>query len=343
MPGGRYHVTARGNERRNIFRDDPDRKHLLELLAQLPERFGTVLHAYVLMPNHFHLLLETPEANLSRTAHWLNVSYSVWFNRRHQRSGHVFQGRFGAVVIEDDAWFQEVGRYIHLNPVRVKRLGLDKDRRAASSQIGLPSAPSAKVVAERLATLRRWKWSSYPAHAGYAAAPGWLTCELLGSLCGGRSLKERQAALRAYTEQAVQDGLPGKPWDRLIGGLVLGTESFADGLRARAQANRREQPMLGRPGQGVDWEQIVRAVESVKGESWDQFRDRYGDWGRDAALWIGRRIGRLTLGQLAERTGGLDYTAAGAAVSRFARRLAKDPKLARLLARVEAQLSNVEI
>ena len=76
IPGGCYHVTARGNERRNIFRDEADRRHFVELLAELPERFGTVLHAYVVMPNHFHLVLETPAANLSRTGQWLNVSYS---------------------------------------------------------------------------------------------------------------------------------------------------------------------------------------------------------------------------------------------------------------------------
>jgi len=343
IPGGRYHLTARGVERRALFHDDSDRQHILELLAELPERFGTLLHAYVLMPNHFHLLLETPEANLSRTGQWLNVSYSVWFNRRHRRSGHLFQGRFGAVIMEDDAWFQEVGRYVHLNPVRIQRLGLDKGQREASAKIGLSAAPSAELVAERLATLRNWKWSSYPAYAGYTDAPNWLTCEVLGSLCGGRSLKERQAALRQYTEEAVREGLPEKPWDHLIGGIVLGTEAFAERLRANLRSNPRELPTPRRLGRGVDWDRIVRAVESVKGENWEQFRDRHGDWGRDAALWLGRGAGRLRLQELADRMGGLDYTAAGVAVSRFRRRLAKDRKLARLIARIESQLSNVEI
>jgi putative transposase len=115
IAGGRYHVTARGNERRDIFRVDKDREHFLGLLSELPERFGTLIHAYVLMQNHYHLLLETPEGNLSRSIQWLNVSYSVWFNRRHRRSGHLFQGRFGAVLIEDDRGLQEVGRYTHVN------------------------------------------------------------------------------------------------------------------------------------------------------------------------------------------------------------------------------------
>lgn len=114
-PGGRYHVTARGNERRAIYRGDSDRFHFLELLAELNERFGSRVHAYVLLDNHFHLLLETPEPNLSRTMQWLGVSYSIWFNQRHGRAGHLFQGRFKAVVVEDDAGWQELARYEYGN------------------------------------------------------------------------------------------------------------------------------------------------------------------------------------------------------------------------------------
>jgi putative transposase len=126
IAGGRYHVTARGNERRNIFRDARDRAHLLELFSELPERFGARVHGWVLMDNHYHVLLETRAANLSRAGHWVNVAYSVWFNRRHGRSGHLFQGRFKAVLVGDDAEWLEVARYVHLNPVRVARLGLAK-------------------------------------------------------------------------------------------------------------------------------------------------------------------------------------------------------------------------
>ena len=93
-PGGRYHVTARGNERKHIFRDDTDYFHFLDLLSELGERFGVKAHAYVLMDNHYHLLLETPEPNLSRAMQWLNVSYCVWFNRRHRRSGICCRGVF---------------------------------------------------------------------------------------------------------------------------------------------------------------------------------------------------------------------------------------------------------
>ena len=131
-PEGRYHVTARGNERKAIYRDDADRAHFLELLSEATDRFGVRIHAYVLMDNQFHLLLDTPRANLSRSMQWLGVSYSIWFNRRHHRVGHLFQGRFKSVVVEDDAGWQEVARYIDLNPVRLAGLALDKHQRAAS-------------------------------------------------------------------------------------------------------------------------------------------------------------------------------------------------------------------
>ena len=341
-PGGRYHFTARGNERREIFRDDCDRQHFLDLLAQLPERFGARLHAYVLMPNHYHLLLETPEANLSRLGQWLNVSYSVWFNRRHQRVGHLFQGRFAAILIEDDASFQEVGRYVHLNPVRVMSLGLDKRRRGAG-RLGLGPAPTQEVVQRRLRVLRDWRWSSYPGYAGYVGMVGWLSGEMLSRLCGGRTAAEQRAALRAYTERAVREGLPEGPWERLIGGVILGSEAFARELRARLHPDMREQPAARQLSRPASWAQIVKAVELVKGEPWAQFRDRHGDWGRDVALWVGRRLGRLTLRELAELAGGVDYTTAGAAVSRTARRLARDARLRREVERIERQLSNFEM
>ena len=129
LAGGWYHVTARGNERRVIYRDDEDRDHFLNLVAEMVELFQLHVHAYVLMPNHYHLLLELPEGNLSGGLQWVNVSYSQWFNRRHRRSGHLFQGRFKSILIDPARWALELSRYLHLNPIRVKRQGLGKRRR----------------------------------------------------------------------------------------------------------------------------------------------------------------------------------------------------------------------
>ena len=314
--GGRFHATARGNERKNIFRDDTDRFHFLALLSELPERFGVALHAYVLMDNHYHLLIETPEANLSRSMQWLGVSYGMWFNRRHDRAGHLFQGRFKACIVQDDHGWQEVARYVHLNPVRLGRLGLGK-RQQKASRAGLIARPDPAVVSERLRVLREYRWSSYRGYAGYGAPLGWVCTEPLSRLCGGVNDSERRAALRAYTEQPVRQGTVECPWDRLVAGLVLGTEAFARSLKPGLRIKKREQRQARQLAPAVAWPEIVSALEQARGEKWAEFSARHGDWGRDAALSV--------------------------AVRRFAQRLAGDAKLRRQLGTIERRMLNVEI
>ena len=148
QPGAWYHVTARGNERKDIFRDDPDRLHFRALLGEMVERCGLLLHSWVLMSNHYHLLLEAPRGNLSLAMQWLNVSYSVWFNRRHRRIGHLFQGRFKAIVVEAQSWALALSRYVHLNPVRTVHFRLDKKARQRQ-RMGVVEMPTAEQVQQR--------------------------------------------------------------------------------------------------------------------------------------------------------------------------------------------------
>src|SRR5687768_15876091 len=155
--GAWYHLTARGNERQPIFHDPRDYQHFCELLAEVVARFRWRLHAYVLMKNHFHLMIETRDANLSRSMQWLSVSYTIWFNRRHARAGHLFQGRFKSIIVEPAAWAVELSRYVHLNPVRIKSLGLSKSDRAQARTPG-GAAPDRELVARRLETLRQFRW-----------------------------------------------------------------------------------------------------------------------------------------------------------------------------------------
>jgi len=341
-PGGRYHVTARGNERKAVYRDDSDCTHFVELLSEATEPFALRVHAYVLMDNHFHLLVETPEANLSRSMQWLNVSYSVWFNRRHNRAGHLFQGRFKSLIIEDDAGWQEVARYIHLNPVHLVGLGLNKQQQAAARRTGIAS-PNARLVAERLGRLRQFRWSSFRSYAGYDRGVGWLWRQPLDRICGGKTEAERRVAFRQYTEQPVRQGVLERPWERLVGGFVLGTEAFARELRKKIRANPREQPALRKLEQRLTWADILAALELTKGEKWEIFSQRYGDWGRDAALWLGRQRGRYTLSELGQLAGGMDYAAVGQAVSRFGKRIQNEGELQRTVSKIEKQLSNTEI
>ena len=147
LPGGVYHVTARGNDRRPIFEDDDDCARFLIGLASTVVRHRVLCHAYCLMGNHYHLLVQTPEANLSIAMRHLNGVYTQRFNRRHERCGHVLQGRFGAQIVDGDTYLREVSRYIVLNPVRA----------------GLVGHPA------------EWRWSSFRATAGQEAGPGFLT------------------------------------------------------------------------------------------------------------------------------------------------------------------------
>jgi REP element-mobilizing transposase RayT len=115
---GIYHVFSRGNRRQPIFLDERDFARFLEFLDEVVARYGWIVHAYCLMPNHYHLLVETPEANLSEGMHRLGFLYAQWFNRRHDVDGHLFQGRFGARLVESNYHLLETARYIVLNPVR---------------------------------------------------------------------------------------------------------------------------------------------------------------------------------------------------------------------------------
>jgi putative transposase len=118
--GALYHITSRGNERKAIFLDDEDRERFLEILLDYHTRYGMLLHSYVLIDNHYHLILETPQGNLLKIMHGINGCYTGYFNRRHGRSGHLFQGRYKGVLVDKDEYLIPLSRYIHLNPVRAK-------------------------------------------------------------------------------------------------------------------------------------------------------------------------------------------------------------------------------
>jgi REP element-mobilizing transposase RayT len=170
---GWYHVLNRGIERRQIFPRAEANLHFPQLLGFLPSRFGVRVHAYALMGNHYHLQLETPQANLSRAMQWLNLSYGAWFNRRHQRSGPLFQGRFKAILHDPKRAALEINRYIHLNPVRVKALGGHEARSGTGDRLGADRAsPSRELAKARAEALSSYRWSSYQVYAGNPGVRG---------------------------------------------------------------------------------------------------------------------------------------------------------------------------
>ena len=199
-PGACYHITARGNAKQAIFRDDADREILLRILGAAVKRFGWEVHAYCLMGNHYHLLVQTPVPNLSRGMKQVNGMYTQRFNRRHERVGHLFQGRFGAILVERETYLLELVRYVSLNPVRA----------------GMVTAPE------------QWRWSSHRAHAALAPAPDWLRIEAILERFAADPM---DAPLRYRRFVADGIGLEG-PWSQLRGQVLLGTDLFAERFRA---------------------------------------------------------------------------------------------------------------
>jgi REP element-mobilizing transposase RayT len=231
FPGALYHVTSRGNAREDIYLDDEDRVTFLAALAEVLKRFNWLCHAYCLMTNHYHLVIETPDANLSAGMRQLNGLYTQRFNRRHNRVGHVFQGRFKAILVERDSYLLELCRYVVLNPVR------------------------AKMVKDPL----RYPWSSYRATAGSGSRPSFLTVEWVLS----QFAKTPRAAKRRYVE-FVQAGIGWpSPWEKLQGQTLLGAAGFVDALRPYLTSCRRQkevpraQRLLDRPA----LEEILRDEE----------------------------------------------------------------------------------
>ena len=201
FPGAVHHVTTRGNAQAPIFLDDTDRNILLRVLQDVIGQWHWRCHGYCLMDNHYHLLIETPEGNLSVGMRQLNGVYTQRFNRRHQRVGHLFQGRFKAILVERDSHLLELARYVVLNPVR------------------------AGIVAE--ASL--YPWSSCAATLGVATRPPWLTVQwILGQF--GRNAAESRRRYAAF----VADGVgAASPWKKLRGQVVLGSAAFAEQMRSR--------------------------------------------------------------------------------------------------------------
>lgn len=332
LAGGWYHVTARGNRREPLFQDDTDRRRFLGMTAQLPERFGLEVHAFVLMDNHYHLVVRTPEANLSHAIQWLNVSYGTRFNWAHRLCGQVFQGRFKAILIEDIPGVVEVARYVHLNPVRIRGLGLGKAEQQRAKVPGCPD-PGGELVRRRLETLRHFAWSSWRVYAGLEPAPGWLEMGTIAAGGGGRSREEKRKALVGYTEAPVRQGRLDGPWEDLVGGIVMGSQAFARRLLKRARASATEpakRNRLARAGR-VEWPEVVRLAEGILGRSWATMVEGRRDWGRDAVMYVAVRHGRHRLADVVRRIEGLKYPAGAQAVRRFGERMEKDVDLQRFV------------
>ena len=201
--GALYHVTSRGDRREPIYEDDKDRLAFLSVIGEVVNRFNWLCHAYCLMTNHYHLVVETPEGNLSKGMRHLNGRYTQASNRRHGRMGHLFQGRFKGILVDKDSYLLELARYVVLNPVRA----------------GMVKHPG------------MYLWSSYRAMVGEVPSPPWLATDGLLSQFGSR----RTDARRRY-EKFVMGGVHGESiWSELRQQIYLGDEKFVDRMQRKAK------------------------------------------------------------------------------------------------------------
>jgi putative transposase len=206
FPDALYHITSRGDGREDIYRGDGDRGMFLRLMGEVCEGFSWWGHAYCLMTNHYHLLVETPNANLARGMRQLNGVYTQRFNDVHGRCGHVFQGRYKAIIVQKEAYLIELARYIVLNPVRAGMVSRAED----------------------------WPWSSYRATTGEEACPNWLRRDWLLSAFDATE----QAAVASYQRFVTEGVGQAGPWEQLKHQVFLGSDAFVDNLQRRLPMDR---------------------------------------------------------------------------------------------------------
>ncbi len=302
-PGAAYHVMSRGVAKGDIFVDDQDRGRFVECLERTQAKFGLDIFAFVLMRNHYHLFLQTREANLSRAIQWLQTAYVVYYNRRHGRSGHLLQGRYKCIIVGEESYWHGLSQYIHLNPIRA---------RAAKS-------------------LSEYKWSSYHDYVRSDKPHKWVKSErILAS--GGRDLDRQRRKYRLSLE--AMSGRERGILDEVRHGLILGSERFIKGLQRRfggPEANWRdsEQPQRKSVEGPALIERVVGAVMKSCGASRSGVLARRGrrrSKERDLALWILARETGMKHKEIGKAFG-IGSGAATKAAARTDERLREDRKL----------------
>lgn len=312
MAGGVYHVTTRGWERRDVVRDDEDRANWLRLLDRVALRFGWRVYAWALMRNHWHLFLCTPEPNLSRGMHDLNSGYASLYNRRHRRYGALFQGRFKAILVQEEGYGWTLSRYVHLNPVRA----------------GAVKRPD------------QYRWSSYQHYRDPRGAPSWLDWQTVLEEIGTDQAQSRRQYIR-FVESAL-GGRIESPLAGVVGGVLLGREAWVNRMKVRIGARPPERAVPARRRLAVRpaLEQVEAAVCAALGVKPVELSavQRHGNDARMAALYLARECAALPVTQLAQHFGPVSAPAISKLVRQAAQRRYQDRRWDRLLSGLERNL-----
>ncbi|MBN2060282.1 MAG: transposase [Deltaproteobacteria bacterium] len=305
-PNAFYHITSRGNEQKAIFKSNRDREKFLEYLESATRRYDAIIHAYCLMDNHYHFLLETPSGNLSQIMAHINGAYTNYFNAKRKRYGHLFQGRYKAILVEADEYSMELSRYIHLNPVR------------------------AKVVEQP----EEYEWSSYSYYIGKKKAPEWLKMDfILGYF--GREIPNSQKAYRKFVAILINEEYK-SPLEDVVRSTLLGTQEFIEIIKDKYLTGRKEDkniPALKAFKKRITIEEISKKVDEI-------IRDD-GKLRRNITIYLAQRHTGKRLDEIGEH-----FSIGGSGVCQAGRRIAvkmeTNKALAKNIKKIEDYLSKMK-
>jgi REP element-mobilizing transposase RayT len=315
-----YHATCRGNSGQDIYSTDEDRSRFLDLLERSVDIYQTEILAYVLMSNHFHLFVKTPLGNLQEFMRHFNICYTSYYNWKHNRQGHLYQGRYKSFLVDSDNYLQEISRYIHLNPIRV-------------------TLRSSMTLDEKRRYLRNYAWSSYGGYLYEDRRRNFLQVEEVLAYFGGDTAKGR-----SRYEEFVTEGISGKvpnPLEKGTGHGIIGTEDFIKKMRGQYiqfSTESRELPAVKKILAQVEPEEIIRIVcESFKVEKKELLRKGYKGAARGVLMEMLYKYGGMKQKEIGELMG-VDYSAVSVMRKRMSELQGEDRKLSALIERVEKRL-----
>ncbi|GBE39185.1 transposase IS200 like protein [bacterium BMS3Bbin08] len=317
-PGAVYHITCRGNAKTDIYKDDKDRNSFLEILSESQNIHSIIIYSYVLMSNHYHLLIETPKGNLSEYMRHFNMRYTSHYNRRHKKGGHLYQGRFKGILVDKDTYLTMLSRYIHLNPVKIK---------------GIKKMP----YKEKMKYLKKYKWSSLPGYIDKRGKQEFIDYNLVLEEYGGDNEKGR----RAYSDIISIDASGQMDVkDIIVGQSIIGKENFIEKVLdkyLKKKPDMREQPSLRKLHGLRVKDEIIDAIQEETGKDLDGIKKSKGIE-RNVLMDLLYRAGGIKgaeIGRLLE----VDYSTVSQGRKRLRDMLKKDKKLKHIVGRIEGRLS----
>ena len=315
-----YHVTCRGNSRQEIFSSDADRSIFLDLLERSSDIYQTEILAYVLMSNHFHLFVKTPLGNLQEFMRHFNISYTSYYNWKHHRTGHLYQGRYKSFLVDADAYLQEISRYIHLNPIRMR-------------------LTSGMTLQGKKRYLRNYRWSSYGGYISTRDRKPFLRAgEVLAHFGGDTSRGKRRY------EGFVMEGLDGKttnPLERGRGHGIVGAGEFREKIRDQflhSLGGSREIPAMRKIAVQVEPERIIREIcDRFEVDRHELLRKGYKGVGRGVLMELLYRYGRMNQREIGELMG-IDYSAVSVMRKRLSALQKRDRNLSARIEKIKKRL-----